>query len=446
MGVRRLSSFFLSHKNILPSPSNYYHAQTRFLVKVRLKWVKNRTLDHVIDIETDLKAASLLKDAIARSSHSFLSSQSLSRSHSVLGLTVPVLRFLRRYPSLFLEFPHPTYQSLPCFRLTDTALLLDRQERSIHLAHQSDAVERLSKLLMMSNSRSLPLQSLIPLRWDLGLPDDFITTLIPSCLDHFHVVRRHDGVPCLSLTQWRDEFAVSALQRASEKEDGGYRNFKKGRTLAFPMSFPRGYGSQKKVVAWMDEFQKLPYVSPYEDSSQIDPNSHLMEKRVVGVLHELLSLSIHKKMKRNYLRCLREELNLPHKFTRIFTRYPGIFYLSLKCKTTTVVLKEGYRRGKLVDPHPLARTREKFYYVMRTGFIYRGKGLTGLVGEKEDMGVDGFDQMGENSQEDIETDDEYYEENASNVETGSEFDICMTGSLSSGIKFITKIIWLVNIS
>lgn len=180
-------------------------------------------------------------------------------------------------------------------------------------------------------------------------------------------------------------------------------------------------GLQKKVKTWMEEFQKLPYISPYEDSRKIDPNSDLMEKRVVGVLHEMLSLTIHKKTKRNYLRSLREELNLPHKFTRIFTRYPGIFYLSLKCKTTTVAIREGYRRGKLVDPHPLVRAREKFYHVMRTGLLYRGKGVNLLPQQDillDDM-EDETEQEGSEAEEDEEG-DECYEEENSEVEEGSD--------------------------
>jgi hypothetical protein len=170
------------------------------------------------------------------------------------------------------------------------------------------------------------------------------------------------------------------------------------------MSFPRGYGAQKKVKAWMDEFQKLPYISPYDDPSNIDPESDLMEKRAVAVLHELLSLTIHKKTKRNYLRSMRAELNIPHKFTRLFTRYPGIFYLSLKCKTTTVILKEGYRRGKLVDPHPLTRLRDKFYHVMRTGFLYRARGL-GMVSKEElllDRPEDDLEEEGSEEEEIVE--------------------------------------------
>ncbi|XP_057438991.1 protein WHAT'S THIS FACTOR 9, mitochondrial [Lotus japonicus] len=384
--------------------------QWRGIAKVRLKWVKNRSLDHIIDKETDLKAASLLKDAINRSSTGFLTAKSFSGWQKLLGLTVPVLRFIRRYPTLFHEFPHPRWPSLPCFRLTDTALLLHSQEQSLHNHHENDTVERLSKFLMMTKTRTVPLVSLYPLKWDIGLPDSFEKTLIPKFPDQFQFVKAPNGVSAVRLSKWCEEFAVSALQKSNERDGGddGYRDFKRGKAaLVFPMRFPRGYGAQKKVRFWMDEFHKLPYISPYADSSKIDPNSDLMEKRVVGVLHELLSLTMHKKTKRNYLRSLREELNLPHKFTRIFTRYPGIFYLSLKCKTTTVTLREGYARGKLVDPHPLVRHRDKFYHVMKTGLLYRGDGSI----PKPEGGALLLDEIGDegSEEEEVETSDEFSE-------------------------------------
>lgn len=326
-----------------------------------------------------------------------------------------------RYPTLFSEFPHARYANLPCFRLTDTALMLDSQEQNIHQNYESDTVERLCRVLMMTKSRTVPLQSLHPLKWDLGLPDNFEKILIPKYPNYFQFVKALNGISCLRLVQWKEEFAVSALQRSNESKEMGnkYEQFKRGQTtLAFPMRFPRGYGAQKKVRAWMEEFQKLPYISPYEDSRLIDPNSELMEKRVVGVLHELLSLTIHKKTKRNYLRSLREQLILPHKFTRLFTRYPGIFYLSLKCKTTTVALREGYQRGKLVNPHPLASLREKFYHVMRTGLVYRNKGADMIP---EDILLNDVEnENGPNeSEEESEAGDDYYVDN-SEIEEGSD--------------------------
>lgn len=259
----------------------------------------------------------------------------------------------------------------------------------------------------------LPLRSLHPLKWDLGLPDDFDTNLIRKYPHHFRVVKGTSGTNCLKLVEWREEFSVSLLQKMNENNidaTPGYKQFKRGKAaLQFPMSFPRGYGAQKKVKEWMDEFQKLPYISPYEDSRGIDPNSELMEKRVVGVLHEFLGLTIYKKTKRNYLRSLREELNLPHRFTRIFTRYPGIFYLSLKCKTTTIALREGYQRGRLVDPHPLARHRDKLYYVMRTGLIYRNKALDVL--RYPDNFVDNGEENGGEDEEEVEMSGDDSDEN-----------------------------------
>lgn len=154
----------------------------------------------------------------------------------------------------------------------------------------------------------------------------------------------------------------------------------------------------------MDEFHRLPYISPYDDASGIDPDSDIYEKRNIGLLHELLGLMVHKMVRRNAIRLLREELGLPHKFTRLFTRYPGVFYLSLKCKTTTVVLREGYERGKLVEQHPLAAVRDKVFYVMRTGVLFRGKGLSKLVLDEdgdEEVVMDGDEEFhGEGMDED----------------------------------------------
>lgn len=117
-------------------------------------------------------------------------------------------------------------------------------------------------------------------------------------------------------------------------------------------------------------------------------------------------------------------MNLPHKFTRIFTRYPGIFYLSLKCKTTTITLKEGYSRGKLVDEHPLASIRKKYYYVMRTGILYRGKGVNLITGNKNGElnlvkdGMEFNDDDEEEEEEEMEFNDDG--EDSADFESGSE--------------------------
>ncbi|KAL5213973.1 hypothetical protein ABZP36_003125 [Zizania latifolia] len=354
--------------------------------KVRLKWVKNRGLDHIITRTTSIRASCLLLDHLARlPSSSPVPARSLARLQKPLGLTVPVLRFLRRHPTLFAEAPHPRFPSLPSFSLTSAShLLLGRLAR----ASAIDSHLRLARLLLLTRSKSLPLASILPLRFDLGLPYNFAAAFPASHPDLFAVSNNHISLSTSS--RLLEDIAISSLQRRNAEaiEGATYRALSRppsssSAPLAFPMRFPRGYGGMKKVKAWMEEFHRLPYISPYEDASGIDPESDIYEKRNIGLLHELLGLMVHKMARRNAIRLLREELGLPHKFTRLFTRYPGVFYLSLKCKTTTVVLREGYERGKLVEQHPLASVRDKVFYVMRTGVLYRGKGLSKLVLDEE---------------------------------------------------------------
>ncbi|BAS90338.1 Os04g0546100 [Oryza sativa Japonica Group] len=376
--------------------------------KVRLKWVKNRGLDHIIARTTSIRASCLLLDHLARlPSSSPVPARSLARLQKPLGLTVPVLRFLRRHPTLFAETLHPRFPTLPSFSLTPASdILLGRLARASAL----DSHLRLARLLLLTRSKSLPLASVLPLRFDLGLPYNFAAAFPVAHPDLFAVSNNHISLSATA-SGLPEGIAISSLQRrhAEAIEGATYRALSRPPSssiapLAFPMRFPRGYGGMKKVKAWMDEFHRLPYISPYDDASGIDPDSDIYEKRNIGLLHELLGLMVHKMVRRNAIRLLREELGLPHKFTRLFTRYPGVFYLSLKCKTTTVVLREGYERGKLVEQHPLAAVRDKVFYVMRTGVLFRGKGLSKLVLDEdgdEEVVMDGDEEFhGEGMDED----------------------------------------------
>ncbi|KAL4182617.1 hypothetical protein AMTRI_Chr11g151090 [Amborella trichopoda] len=91
---------------------------------------------------------------------------------------------------------------------------------------------------------------------------------------------------------------------------------------------------KQKIEDWIEELQKFPYISPYEDSSDLNPYSDISEKRVVGVLHELLGLFVENLGERK--KCF---------FHKAFERHPHIFYSSLRNKTCHVILKEAYILG-----------------------------------------------------------------------------------------------------
>ena len=109
----------------------------------------------------------------------------------------------------------------------------------------------------------------------------------------------------------------------------------------------------------------LPYVSPYEDFLHLNPDSDIAEKRVVGFLHELLSLFVEHSAERKKLLCLKKYFGLPQKVHKAFERHPHMFYLSLRNKTCTAILKEAYNDKSAMERHPLLRVRKKYINLMK---------------------------------------------------------------------------------
>lgn len=230
-----------------------------------------------------------------------------------------------------------------------------------------DILNRLRKLLMLTRERLLPLQTIDQLWWDLGLPFDFEDRFIRKHPDLFSFVKLPDDRIGLKLLIWDDRLALSHLESRN--------SLRKNESLTFPIGFTRGFGLKKKCMEWLNEWQKLPYTSPYADASHLDPRTDVAEKRLVGVFHELLHLTIHKKIERKNVSNLRTPLAMPQKFTKAFERHPEIFYISKKGATQTVVLREAYDRGELVEKHPLADIRDQYASMMKSGFLDRSRGV-----------------------------------------------------------------------
>ena len=66
----------------------------------------------------------------------------------------------------------------------------------------------------------------------------------------------------------------------------------------------------------------------------------------VGVFHELLSLSLHKRIPVPILGKFCDEYRFSNAFSTTFTRHSGIFYLSLKGGIETAVLRGKPYGGK----------------------------------------------------------------------------------------------------
>ncbi|MCI03339.1 protein root primordium defective 1-like [Trifolium medium] len=116
----------------------------------------------------------------------------------------------------------------------------------------------------------------------------------------------------------------------------------------------------------MWKWQRVPYWSPYEDVSGYDLRSieaqKRMEKRAVATIHELLSLTVEKKITLERIAHFRMAMNLPKKLKEFLLQHQGIFYISTRGnngKLHTVFLREAYRKGELVEPNDLYLARRK---------------------------------------------------------------------------------------
>ncbi|XP_038970465.1 protein WHAT'S THIS FACTOR 9, mitochondrial-like [Phoenix dactylifera] len=411
--------------------------QSRTFVDARVKWIRDRGLDHAIEKEKHLQPFHALKDLLLSSSSSpSLPLATIAARRDDLRLPFRAIRFIRLFPSAFLEeFPSQSSTAAPprpVIRPTPELLRLHDDEQCALAACCAETADRLLRLLMLAPGRRLPLRLIDRLRWDLGLPPDYPRSLLPFYPDYFQIVPSStaagvdSGVLDLELVCYRKDLAVSAMEQYAMRT-GGY---KKGMPLAFPLQFSRGFELEKKVRKWLDEWQKLPYISPYEDGSHLAPKSDLAEKWTVGVLHEVLRLLVPKKTEKENLILLGEHLGLPPGFRKVITHHAGIFYVSNKLRTQTVVLREAYRRDLLVEKHPLMGLRYQYIHLMHKGKETGSKSKDRKRKRNASRVIDDYkikDEDEEEEEEEEEYDDEDEEEEdedelsaASDVDTEEE--------------------------
>ncbi|KAF8411845.1 hypothetical protein HHK36_004404 [Tetracentron sinense] len=321
----------------------------RTFVEAKIKWIRDRDLDHAVEKEKNLRPMLALKNLILSQPSKSLPISLAADNSQKLSLPTSALKFFRKYPSIFRQFLPGGTPNRPHVRLSPKIIHLDQEEQRVYKNsnHGGDAAERLSKLLMLTRINKLPLHIIDRLKYDLGLPHDYVRTIVGNYPDYFQITSSSDSL-FLELVCWRNELAVSAIEK---KEMG------REIPIAFPLQFSPSFEMSKKVKNWVEGWQKLPYISPYEDASHLSPNSDQAEKWTVAVLHELLHLLVSKKTEMDSILCLGEYLGLRSRFKSALHHHPGIFYLSNKIRTHTIVLREAYNGHLLIEKHPLMGMR-----------------------------------------------------------------------------------------
>lgn len=340
----------------------FLHIQSYNYVNVYMKWKKDSYYDSIEHIHESiqLKPIIALKNCILQDPNGCIPISAVSKRGLVLDVPMKVATFMRQYPSIFEEFTGPKY-NLPWFRLTPEAAEIDRDEKRVYEECREDLRSRLRKMILMSRENVLPLKIIQGMQWYLGLPNDFLQHPEQSLDESFRFVEMEDGLKGLAVDSGEK---VYSLMEKNAMKSGLYSGGPM-EAVEFPLFPSKGLRLRRKIENWLQEFQKLPYISPYDDFSNLDPNSVMAEKRVVGFLHELLALFVEHSAERKKLFCLKKYFGLPQKVHRAFERHPYMFYLSFGNKTCTVILKEAYSDESAIEKHPMLRVRKKYIKLMK---------------------------------------------------------------------------------
>lgn len=297
--------------------------------------------------------------------------QYLENRRTRLKLNVKAKTFLHQNPLLFDTYYDrikPKSQLLPFIRPSNSLRRLLQHEEFINTKNEPLIVAKLCKMLMMAENRAINVEKLVHVKREFGFPNDFLSKIVPRYPQYFRLVGGSQEKPFLELVGWETEFARSVIMQRAEDEEKltGIKV-----RPSFNWRLPPGFYIKKEMREWVRDWIEMPYVNPYDDTSNLEPGSREMEKRMVGVLHELLSLSLFKRMPVPILGKFSEDYRLSNAFSSAFTRHSGIFYVSLKGGIETAVLREAYEDGVLIDRDPLLEIKDKFVELVEEGWKVR---------------------------------------------------------------------------
>ncbi|KAK4718375.1 hypothetical protein R3W88_016713 [Solanum pinnatisectum] len=329
--------------------------RTLFDNALSIKHVRDRGLDHAVERERNLKPLLNIKNLIKSEPSKSIPLNIITQSKDSLQIPSRPIEFIRKYPSIFQEFFPASINIHPHIKLTPEILSLDSDEELFYqsVSYKEDVADRLLKILMIGKINKIPLHVIDKLKWDLGLCNNFVETIVPEYPDYFQV----NNESMLELVCWSHELAVSYLEKQAVKCES------EDLLVKFDLKYSNGFEMDKKYMKWVDEWKKLPYISPYVNVKNLPEKSDEADKWAVIILHEILSLCVGKKAEKDNLLLIGEYLGLRSRFKRALLLHPGIFYVSSKIDTHTVVLKEGYKRG-LIQKNSLIELRSKYVYLM----------------------------------------------------------------------------------
>ncbi|KAG6696744.1 hypothetical protein I3842_09G164600 [Carya illinoinensis] len=341
--------------------------------------VRDPKLDKLVTSIKKLRTIfNLLELMLQRKRGPFVSVQLMSRWRNIVGLNIAFGGFIKKYPHVFELFTHPIRRNL-CCRIRQKVRVLIREEENAVKECELEAVCRVKKLLMMSVSGTVRLHALRLVRTELGLPRDFRDSILAKYSADFRLI----GLEVVGLVCRDENSGVAQVETWREKEYREKWLSEFETKYAFPINFPTGFKIEAGVRDKLKNWQRLPYLKPYERKEVVRVRTcggmERFKKRAVGILHELLSLTVEKMVEVDSLAHFRRDFAMEVNVRELLLEHPGIFYISTKGNLQMVFLREAYCKGYLIEPNPIYVVRRKMLDLVLQGCRSTGE----FVAEKE---------------------------------------------------------------
>ncbi|CAA2978878.1 Hypothetical predicted protein [Olea europaea subsp. europaea] len=281
---------------------------------------------------------------------------------------------IEKYPSIFVVIGGKIDKSPPAVMLSEKAKKIADLEAEATVQMEPILVKNLRKLLMLSVDCRVPLETIEMIGNEMGLPSDFKQSIIPK-YPQFFSLKDVSGRWYLDLENWDSSLAVTAREerlaregllntsghpkRAKISKDGNFSG-----PHAFHLDFPVGFRANVSYLEEVQRWQKMDFPSPYLNARRIEAADPKARKRAVAVLHELLSLTMEKRLTSAQLDAFHSEYRLPARLLLCLIKHHGIFYITNKGAKSTVILKEAYDGSDLTNKCPLLKFRDKFLELM----------------------------------------------------------------------------------
>lgn len=371
-----LSSILNTNHKCTISRVRVLFQSTASISSLKVAWRKDQKLDEAIENDKHWRLCARVVKEVLNEPGQVIPLRYLEKRRERLRLPVKITTFMDRNPSLFdlyLDRIKPKSELVKFVRPSVGLRRFLEEEERINFENEKFVVMKLCKLLMMAKDRVVSADKLVHVKREFGFPNDLLVSLVPKYPEYFRLVGSPgEGKSFLELVSWNKDFAESVIERKAKEEESmtGIRV-----RPAFNVKLPPGFFLRKEMREWIRDWMELPYISPYEDASNMDQASREMEKRTVGVFHELLSLSLYKRIPVPILGKFCEEYRFSNAFSTVFTRHSGIFYMSLKGGIKTAMLREAYKEDQLIDRDPLLEIKDKFVKLLEEGQRNRAEQL-----------------------------------------------------------------------